>query len=133
MFNQTTVNIDENQALASRFGIHQLPTLYLVANGEVYQYPGPRSVEDIVAFAHGKYKESEPIPFWSSPLGPVGYSKGLLTRAGIALVNVQPYIMRTLGVSEFVSYALTASIAGTAFCVLLGIAVYIHVTHDKTD
>jgi thiol-disulfide isomerase/thioredoxin len=127
------VDIDQNQALASRFGIHHLPTVFLVKDGDVYLYEGSRSYEDVVAFAQGKYRDAEPIPYWSSPMGPVGYFKGLLTRTGIALVNMQPLIMETFGVSRFVSYAISALLAGIALCVLIFLAVCIHITHEKNE
>lgn len=127
------VDIDENQALASRFGIKQLPTVFLVKNGDVYLYEGSRSFEDVVAFAQKRYKETEPIPYMSSPLGPVGFAKGFVTRTGIAMVNVQPLIMKTLGVSQFVSYALTAFSVALLLCVLVSVAVYIHISHEKVD
>lgn len=63
----------------------------------------------------------------------MGYSKGLLASAGIALISTHPIIKRTLGVSEFVSYALAAVVTGTAVCMLLDIAVFIHITHERSE
>jgi thiol-disulfide isomerase/thioredoxin len=130
------VNIDESQALVSRFNVRYLPTLYLIRNEQVYLYDGANTFEGVVNFATQGYKDTEPIPYFSSPLGPVGSIKGLLTRLGIALVNIQPFLMKELGVSQFVSYVLTAFFFGGLVVTLVSIGVYLQVIlsgHVKRD
>lgn len=135
-FSVGKVNIDESQALLSRFNVRYLPTLYLIRNQRVYLYDGPSTYESIVNFALKDYENAEPVPYLSSPLGPVGSIKGLLTRLGIFLVNIQPFLMKELGVSQFVSYVLTAFFFGGVVVALVSVGVYIQVAfsgHAKRD
>ena len=101
----------------------------------MYQYDGANTVEGVVKFALQNYKNAQPIPYYPSPLGPIGSIKGFLTRIGIGLVNIQPFLMRELGVSQFVSYILTAFFFGGVILTLVSIGIYTQVmmTHTKKD
>jgi hypothetical protein len=126
-FSVGKVNIEESQALVSRFNVRYLPTVYLIRNERIYLYDGAHTYDAVVNFATQNYKDVEPIPFFSSPLGPVGSLKGLLTRLGIALVNIQPFLMDQLGVSQFISSVLTVFFFGGVIVFLVSIGIYVQV------
>jgi hypothetical protein len=129
------VDVDQNQALASRFGIRHLPCLYLVRGGSTYLFDGSTTFGAVVEFAQSGYKDAEPLPYWASPLGPIGSFKGLLTRIGVGLVNIQPFLMKELGISQFLSYILTACFFGGVLLSLISLVLSLHVylTHMKRD
>jgi len=85
--------IDGNaeRALASRFNIRGYPTIVLVEGWDVREYSGTRTVESFVDFALKSYQEVDPIPFYSSPFGPIGQTKSFVMRLGVWLIETYQY------------------------------------------
>lgn len=69
--NVARVNVPANRELGTRFGIKGFPTIKFISKGQVYQYKGRRTVDDIVKFARGDYQihEAEAV---TPPLGLFG-------------------------------------------------------------
>lgn len=51
------INGDRERAAASRFGVASYPMFFLVDGWSVYKYEGSRTLENIVKFVEGGYKE----------------------------------------------------------------------------
>jgi len=58
-FNVGKVNCDDNSAVCQRFGVKGYPTLILFSKGSFYKFQGPRSLDDLLAFATGGFKSAE--------------------------------------------------------------------------
>ena len=76
------VDSSVNQALAARFAIHSIPSLFLIKGNEAWRYEGMMSHDSIVNYARGGYERHNALPMWVSPMGPFGKFKGLLVQIG---------------------------------------------------
>lgn len=64
------VNIDENPALAARFFVSRLPTLFHIDHHQVRTLPIPRSVAAVVDMVkQEEWQSIDPIGGWRSPFG----------------------------------------------------------------
>ncbi|KAI9307613.1 thioredoxin-like protein [Cunninghamella echinulata] len=65
------VNIDENPALAARFFVSRLPSMYHIKDHQVRSLsPLPRTSDQLVSFLENKEWETvQPIGYWRSPFG----------------------------------------------------------------
>ncbi|KAI8338243.1 thioredoxin-like protein [Chlamydoabsidia padenii] len=64
------VNIDDNPALAARFFVSRLPTLFHIDNYQVRALPMPRSVAAMVDMVkNNEWETISPIGGWRSPFG----------------------------------------------------------------
>jgi hypothetical protein len=79
------------------------------------------------------YKAAEPLSFWESPFGPVGTAKGLLIKAGLALLAVHPWVASTFGVSELVAYLLVGMFLGGGFFLVVFAGVFVQIQGLKND
>ncbi|KJE90149.1 hypothetical protein CAOG_01497 [Capsaspora owczarzaki ATCC 30864] len=71
IINVGEVDISKNSALAARFMISALPTVYHIVNGEIRTYTKTRSLNDIRDYiTREEWRNDEPTPFWKSPLAP---------------------------------------------------------------
>lgn len=93
------VNGDVERALTSRFGIFAYPSFFLVDGFSAYEFDQPRMRKMLMAFAEGGYKEKDPIPFYSSPMGPMGLLQGLLIFCGLLLHDLFQWTQSTFGLS----------------------------------
>lgn len=93
------VNGDVERALTSRFGIYAYPSFFLVDGFSVYQYEQPRMRKMLMAFAEGGYRETDAIPFYASPMGPMGLLQGLLIFCGLLLHDIFQWTQSTFGLS----------------------------------
>jgi len=123
----------ENQALAARFNIHQIPTLFLIRSGKVWIYDGALSHDKVVDFVMSEYKTQNAMSFTESPMGPVGKFKGLLIRVGIFLYTLPNKISAYSGFSYSTSIAITAIIMILLILFLIFSLVYITLVKQKYD
>lgn len=72
------VDGSSDKILASRFNVRGFPALFLVDGWTVWEFEGNRSKENLLKFAIDSEKDVEPIPFLSSPFGPLGQVRSLL-------------------------------------------------------
>mmetsp|Transcript_43433 Transcript_43433/g.136144 ORF Transcript_43433/g.136144 Transcript_43433/m.136144 type:complete len:144 (-) Transcript_43433:417-848(-) len=86
----TVAKIDatEERALATRFSIRAYPTLFFLIDGRVYPYHHPRTVEAFRGFLSQGHKEAQALSMLSSPFGPVGRARALVSTVGQRLVNL---------------------------------------------
>jgi thiol-disulfide isomerase/thioredoxin len=97
------VNGDEERALTSRFSIYAYPSFYIVDGFQVYAFDKTRTKKVMMLFAEGGYMKEDPIPFYSSPMGPMGLMQGALISAGVALAGVFSWSQNTFGFSPMVT------------------------------
>jgi len=83
------------KALSSRFSVRGYPAFFFIDGWTVRQYEGQRSVEALVKFSTKGYKDVEPMPFISSPFGPVGQLRSLLMNVGAKILNAYEYLVET--------------------------------------
>jgi len=94
------VNGDVERALTSRFGIYAYPSFFLIDGFTVYKYEQPRMRKMLMEFVEGGYKKTaDPIPFYSSPMGPMGLMQGLLIFCGLLLHDLFQWTQTTFGLS----------------------------------
>jgi len=125
-------DIDTNPAFAARFDVHAVPTIFLYRDGQVWRYEGPLLQNEVVSWAKDGYKRSTPISFWTSPMGPMGISKGFLIQAGIAFVNLLPFLTKTFGLPPWIGFVLVTIALGMVILVVTFIGVYLSI-HAKQD
>ena len=63
-------------------------------------------MDALIEFASTGYEEVEPVPFHSSPFGPIGQTKGLLMKFGLKFLQIHEWLME---------YGLSSTVAG---CIL---------------
>jgi thiol-disulfide isomerase/thioredoxin len=127
------VNGEVERALTSRFGIYAYPSFFLVDGFSVYQFDQPRMRNMLMAFAEGGYKKTAPIPFYSSPMGPMGLAQGLLIFCGLLMHDLFQWTQSAFGLSPLlVCMMLFGSIfLGCFFCiVILALAIPPRVKRD---
>ena len=91
---------EEERALAARFHVHSYPSFYVIDGWTVYQFENHRSRTALMKYVEGGYKDDgEVLPFYSSPLGPVGMSQGMLLSAGFAASDVFLWLQESFGFS----------------------------------
>ncbi|KAF8819956.1 thioredoxin domain-containing protein [Cardiosporidium cionae] len=66
-FNIAKVDSTANPALSDRFKVQSFPTLIFFADGYMYEYRGPRSIESLISFCKSTYKSSEGEVIPSAP------------------------------------------------------------------
>ncbi|XP_065191811.1 thioredoxin-related transmembrane protein 1-like [Sycon ciliatum] len=77
------VDVTEQPILSGRFLIQHLPTLYHVKDNAFRKYDGKRSEEDIEVYIKDElWKNSEPLPWFTSPMGPSGMILGYAMVSG---------------------------------------------------
>ena len=127
------VDIVENQAVAARFDVDSIPCFFLHRDNKIWKYSGPSTLEGILRFVKEGYKTSEPLPFWSSPMGPVGLSKGFLITLGARLMSLMPFLSQKLGIPEWAGFVIVAIGFGGVIMVTTLVGVYLSVQHAKMD
>jgi thiol-disulfide isomerase/thioredoxin len=96
------VNGEEERALASRFGIYAFPSFFIIDGWSVYMFEEPRSKKRLMAFAEGGYKKTTSIPFYSSPMGPLGQFQGGLMSFGHVSMDLFEWAQITFGLSPLI-------------------------------
>lgn len=123
----------DNPALTARFHIDSIPTIYLYKNSDLYKYKGNMNPDDIILWATNGHLNDKPYPIWSSPMGPMGLIKGYLVTVAINVINLFPYITKTLNLPEWGAFLLiTIAVAGVVIAITL-IGVWLSVRHAKQD
>lgn len=127
------VDIVENQAVASRFDVDSIPSFFFQRDNKIWKYSGPSTLDGILKFVKEGYKSAEPMPFWSSPIGPIGLSKGFLITLGARLMSLLPFLSQRLGVPEWAGFVIVAvGFGGIIMCTTL-VGVFLSVRHAKMD
>jgi thiol-disulfide isomerase/thioredoxin len=122
-----------NSALAARFQINQIPTIFLLRGSSVWLYQDSLSHDKIVEFVINKFTDRSPMPFWESPMGPLGMFRGLLISVGMGLFNLPGTIRTQLGVSGTISLILAGLLAGSLAIMVATAFVYTTLPREKAD
>lgn len=59
-FNVAEVDCTIHKTACSAFGVRGYPTLKFISGGQVYDFKGPRTVNDWLSFGNGGYKSGAP-------------------------------------------------------------------------
>ena len=97
------VDGDAEQALASRFGVYSYPSFFVVDGWSVYSFDGVRSRKALIDYASGKYLETSSLPFYSSPMGPIGLTQGAMIQCGLALADTFQWLQNKAGLSPLMA------------------------------
>ncbi|CEG43083.1 protein disulfide-isomerase domain [Plasmopara halstedii] len=65
--NVAKVDVTDNAELGKRFGIRGFPTILHLSHGKSYKFTGPRTLNDLVAFARDGFKKVEGEVISSAP------------------------------------------------------------------
>jgi hypothetical protein len=92
----------------------------------VYSFQASRSKHNLIRFAEHGYRSVDPIPFYSSPMGPLGLAQGALMAAGVMAVDQFERLQRTFGLSPLFAGAILFGITFMGcFCMLVLLVVVI--------
>ena len=130
------VDISNNDALAGRFEINQIPSLYLRSDDKnLYAYTSGQFTKSAVKeWVRRGHKKTYPLSGLSSPLGLIGQLKGGFTHAGVIMHSYATFFSELLGIPEmwvFVGVALFWGLFVASFA--LFVAIFLIEPHDKND
>lgn len=89
-------------ALTARFGIRGFPSFFIVDGWSVYEFEQTRIKQFMISFAEGGYKKTNSIPFYVSPMGPLGLMQAMLMGSGHAMMDFFVWTQVALGLSPIV-------------------------------
>jgi thiol-disulfide isomerase/thioredoxin len=120
------VDGDSERALSSRFGVHGYPSFFVLEGWTVYAFQSSRSKHNLIRFAEQGYRSADPIPFYSSPMGPLGLAQGALMAAGVTVADQFERLQHTFGLSPLFAGAILFGITFMGcFCLLVVLVVVI--------
>ncbi len=131
--NVVKFDIVESPAIQARFDIDSVPTFFLYRDNKMYKYANTVTLDGLVRFSTEEYKKLEPMPFWTSPVGPLGSSKGFLITLGVKMMNFLPHLTNSLGVPEWVGFLIVASSFGLFTLLTIFCGIFFSVQHAKLD
>lgn len=120
------VDTTTEKALGQRFNVNSFPTFFVVHGSRVYEFEGSYSKSNLIRFATKGHKDEKPIPFYSSPMGPLGRLQGFLIWAGVTLMSFFSWAQNTTGLSPILVGCLLCVFAvfgGMAIMIILVIAL----------
>jgi len=120
-------------ALSSRFAVYGYPSFYMVDGWSVYKYDDRRTQQQLMQFAEGGYLKQAPIPFYLSPMGPVGLAQAFLISSGVHLSDFFKAIQHRFGLSPVLAgVVIFAGIFYGCFFAIVILAVLVN-PKAKTD
>lgn len=127
------VDISDNQAIAARFHVSYVPMLFMYRDNKIWKIERTLSPDDLVNYAIAVHREEEPMPYFSSPMGPIGQIKGFLISIGGFFVEVSQYVFKDLGFSPFFTLVLLITSSVVVISILTFIGVFLSVEHIKLE
>jgi thiol-disulfide isomerase/thioredoxin len=111
-----------NRVLLMRFAVEGYPSIFLVRDGQAWQYQGSRTVPALRHFALSGHKASRPLPFHKSPVSAMGRTMGVLHSLPALARRAYAHFKDEKGFSDaaIIGGALAAPLAlgGLAICAL---------------
>jgi thiol-disulfide isomerase/thioredoxin len=121
-------------ALSSRFGVYGYPSFYLVDGWSVYIYDDARTKKKLMEFVEGGYKKQDPIPFYSSPMGPVGLFQGLFISSGIVAGDFFEWVQKRFGLSPVLAgVAMFGAVFYGCFFAIVALSLLVKPIKRKKD
>uniref|UniRef100_A0A8C4R3U4 Thioredoxin domain-containing protein n=1 Tax=Eptatretus burgeri TaxID=7764 RepID=A0A8C4R3U4_EPTBU len=100
------VDITVEAGLGGRFLISSLPTIYHVKDGQVRLYEGDRTESHLLAFLENeKWKLVQPLSYWRSPSSLPMACLASIMRLSVLAKDLHNYIIETLELPQWISYA----------------------------
>jgi hypothetical protein len=97
-----------------------LKVLFELTDSADFNYFLYQQVDNLVKFASKDYVKKDPIPFHSSPFGPVGQTKGLLMKVGMKMLHGHEKLTKYGLSPAFAGFLLVlTSIIGTLFLLII--------------
>ena len=114
-----------NQALAARFAVHSIPSLFVIEGDEAWHYEGLMSHDSIVQYVKSGHRRFNALPMWESPMGPFGKFKGILVQLGIKLHATLSNVQKWTGLSSFWAMVVSILLLATVALIFVFSAVYL--------
>lgn len=121
------VDTAASPALARLFSVEFIPAFFLRRDGLLYRLNDSVSQpDDIAQFCIEGYSLEEPLPLWSSPLGPVGKVKTALLEVGLRAIDCLRLLQITFHLQPW--QAIVAVLVGTATSLMAGTTLAVALT-----
>ena len=115
-----------SQALAARFDVFSIPSIFLLRDGRVWRYDGVLLRDPLVDWATRTHKSKPSISFFLSPLGPMGLSKAAIIRVGEGLTSILDNTA-SAGLPKWAGFLIVASLLAFSILSLTFLGVYVSV------
>jgi thiol-disulfide isomerase/thioredoxin len=126
------INAQVEHALVSRFNVRGFPSFFVVDGWTVYEFSQARTKKNLMSYAEGGYKTTDSIPFYTSPMGPLGLMQAGLMFSGHTFVDVFVWTQNTLGLSSIlVGSLLFGAMFLGLFFVIVFLALVIPPKHKR--
>jgi thiol-disulfide isomerase/thioredoxin len=121
-------------ALSSRFGVYGYPSFYLVDGWSVYIFDDARNKHKLMEFAEGGYRKQDPIPIYSSPMGPIGLAQGLFISSGIVAGDFFMGVQKKIGLSPVMAgVAIFGAVFYGCFFAIVALSLLVSPMKRKRD
>lgn len=130
------VDITNNDALAGRFDISHIPSLFLNSEEDkFYTYDGGQMTKSaVIEWVRRGHKQHVPINWLGSPMGPSGKMKGAFIESGVRLQTYAKSISEEYDLPPTWGLIILAALFGFLILIAtLGFALVMVPTHDKDD
>jgi thiol-disulfide isomerase/thioredoxin len=127
------VDCSTEKALMNRFGITGFPSLFLLDGYSVYEFEKKRTEANVMDFARGGYKRQESIPFWISPMGPMGQLQQFLIHLGIYIMDAFQGIQSRYGMSPILTGMILCGLGIFGAMISIILLTIINTPRAKTD
>lgn len=124
---------DSERALTSRFHVQAYPSLYLINGYSVYKYEGTRAKKDLIDFVEGQYRKRSAIPFFSSPMGPLGLCQGAFLHVAYGTFRTIDWLQNDMGLSPFFALMLLFGGAFVGTFITIVFATIAFTPKEKTN
>ena len=95
------MNGPKHKALLKRLGVTAYPTILYLRDGSMREYAGgKRTVDALVAFTRGGWRDTTPVPWYAAPNGLVGTITGALFRVPAAAETIYKNIKKQHNLSD---------------------------------
>ena len=127
------IDISSEPALAARFAVHSVPTFFLYRERKMWNIKGMLTLDGIVEFCTTGYGNTPASDIWSSPVGPIGNTKGLLIGIGGSVMDSVAAFSGRYGIPVFICYVIFAIILALAILLCTFMGIIYSVGHIKAD
>lgn len=113
--------------LVKRFHVQAFPSIFLLRDGQTWEYKGPRTLKALSEFALEGYKKAKALPYHKAPNSLVGRVLGELHSLPLLAKKTYNHLRQEVGLSDLAIVAAFLSIpvmlGAAAICVVDGIYI----------